>query len=118
MSALCTNPNLAQFSSLIAHWPLPSSSTANASVARFLSSIPHASLLYSSPSQLNEARILSTAATIAHLPPTAVPSFLSDNSTLSPQDLFAVLLRQLNLALLPDWISKLMHVQLFAVIQE
>ena len=45
-------------------------------------------------------------------------SFLSDNSTLSPQDLFAVLLRQLNLALLPDWISKLMHVQLFAVIQE
>ena len=29
-----------------------------------------------------------------------------------------MLLRQLNLALLPDWISKLMHVQLFTVIQE
>ena len=74
-------------------------------------------LLYPSPAQYNEVYLASLTTSLSHLTASSLDAFLADPSHL-PADLFAVLLRLLNAALLPEWVPKLMHVQVLEVIHD
>lgn len=107
---LSPTPSPAAFASLVASWPYPASPSTHARIAMHLASLPRPTLLYPSPAQYSESHLASLTASLAHLPASSLAAALADPSLL-PADLFAALLRLLNLALLPYWVVKLMHVQ-------
>lgn len=120
MSIICIGNNNAYFSSLILHWPsLENDMRVEILLAREICFMNPSSLLYDSPNDLKYSFIsdLSKSLSVCESQE-QMHSVISDSSHLSGPDLFTVLLRRINVSLIPEWVLQLILVILSVSLHE
>lgn len=112
MPIFCIGNNSAFFSSLILHWPsLEKDMRVEILLAREICFMNPSSLLYDSSKDLNYSFIseLSKSLFVCESQE-QMHSVITDSSPISGSDLFAVLLRRINISLIPEWVLQLILV--------
>lgn len=113
MTVLCLGNNLPFFTSLILQWVNKYPSLwIESLIAYELCQMNQKALLYDKPNSLDYSYITNLTSSLFHCPDhSSVHSFLEDNSKITAADLFAVILRRMNVSLVPEWVPRLMQVR-------
>lgn len=116
MTIFCIGKNTPYFTSLVMKWTEPSAgfeNECNLAMELYHMNVPR--LFYSDLSQLNQSLVSSLSNAFLRCESRErMKQLIEDNTSVTGVEIFAVLLRIINVHLMPEWTSKCMHVGLLS----